>query len=67
MTEQARDQLVRYLRENIRAFDPETDEADAGCIECTLGTVPVHRETGLCDRHAAELVLWKMGARHGTR
>lgn len=60
MTETARAQLVRYLRTQIRAFDPEVDESDAGCTECTCGTVPVHLDTGLCERHEAEVILWKM-------
>jgi hypothetical protein len=60
MTETARAQLVRYLRREINAFDPEVDEADAGCIECTCGTVPIHLETGLCERHEAEAILLKM-------
>jgi hypothetical protein len=30
---------------------------DAGCIECTVGTVPNRYNTGLCAYHAAKRLL----------
>lgn len=30
---------------------------DSGCIECTLGTVPNHLNTGLCSYHRSKELL----------
>lgn len=30
---------------------------DTGCIECTVGTVPNNRNTGLCAYHGAKRLL----------
>lgn len=42
------------------AIIEDIDEAmpmDAGCIQCTAGTVPNHLNTGLCGYHAAKGLL----------
>lgn len=47
------------LEASEREFE-NLDEAapvDAGCIECTLGTVPNDRNTGLCAHHLREAAL----------
>ncbi len=51
---------IDLARQVMRDHDPERDEADAGCIECTLGTVPKRLETGLCLYHKAEALLWRV-------
>lgn len=32
-------------------------EPDVGCVECTVGTVPNNRNTGLCAYHGAKKLL----------
>lgn len=39
-------------REGVSVLPP-----DSGCIECTLGTVPNDKNTGLCAYHAAHRAL----------
>lgn len=41
--------LIASEREH--AFLDEDAPLDSGCIECTLGTVPHNRDTGLCAHH----------------
>ncbi len=36
------------------------DCPDAGCIECTIGTVPNDKNTGLCAYHLAKAALAKV-------
>lgn len=46
------------LVENIEAdSEGEWPKPDAGCIECTCGTVPDKYNTGLCARHEAQRLL----------
>lgn len=48
------------MADNINAnSEGRYPEADAGCIECTAGTVPDRRNTGLCAYHNAKSVLSK--------
>jgi hypothetical protein len=49
------------LTKCVRQFE-DLDEhmpTDAGCIECTAGTVPNHLNTGLCGYHAAKAIASK--------
>ena len=48
--------LLVALKRFVNDYDPECppdDMPDAGCIECTAGTVPNDRNTGLCKYHQA--------------
>lgn len=48
------------MADNLTAnTDGRYPEADPGCIECTAGTVPDRRNTGLCAYHNAKSVLSK--------
>ncbi len=52
--------IVKWLAtEVIRDFENLEDRApvDAGCIQCTAGTVPNHLNTGLCVYHIAREVV----------
>lgn len=46
------------LQELLGAYDPEQNailcEPDPGCLQCTAGTTPNNRNTGLCPRHQLE-------------
>lgn len=48
---------VHVLRSFICNYDPERAvidvEPDPGCLECTAGTTPHDRQTGLCAYHKA--------------
>jgi hypothetical protein len=36
---------------------------DAGCIRCTVGTVPNHRNTGLCAHHLRQIAIARIEGR----
>lgn len=62
--------LLHALRRMVKAHDDlsadtdgETPRADPGCIECTVGTVPNDRNTGLCAYHNASRVIRKAEGR----
>jgi len=42
-------------------------EPDSGCIECTKGTVPNSKNTGLCDYHKARAAIAKAEGSDGRR
>ena len=58
-------ELETALRRLLQCLDDEASNRegeyvlppDAGCIECTLGTVPNDKNTGLCAYHSAQKVL----------
>lgn len=52
-----REALLAFVRRFVREHDPETTPADQGCLECTHGTTPVHRERGPCLYHTAVRLL----------
>lgn len=56
--------LLAALKGILRRYDEEDPgaafEPDMGCIECTLGTTPNDRNTGLCPRHWAERIIAKV-------
>ena len=48
--------MLAALKRFVNDYDPECPPDDmpgAGCIECTAGTVPNNRNTGLCKYHQA--------------
>lgn len=51
--------LVATLKKCIASFEDmgEAMPMDAGCIQCTAGTVPNNLNTGLCGYHAAKGLL----------
>lgn len=57
--------LQSALKRLLEKIDDETSSRDgqfvlwpeAGCIECTVGTVPNDKNTGLCAYHAAYRAL----------
>lgn len=51
--------LVSALEKCIRDFEnmDENQPTDAGCIDCTAGTVPNHLNTGRCGYHEAKVAL----------
>ncbi len=55
--------MAEALEGLLRRYDPENAgaafEPDGGCIECTVGTVPNHLNTGLCPYHKAIVALAK--------
>ncbi|MBN8907798.1 MAG: hypothetical protein BGO51_03765 [Rhodospirillales bacterium 69-11] len=58
-------EVIKGLIQQIED-DPESADflIDAGCIECTAGTVPNHLNTGLCPYHKGKQVVAKA---EGTR
>lgn len=56
------DDIDNYVSNNDGHYPEDSDMPDAGCIECTLGTVPNDRNTGLCAYHQAREALFKAGA-----
>jgi hypothetical protein len=68
VAKQAADKLISELEtglnrmvtlvENIQQdTEGEFPDPDAGCIECTSGTVPDRLNTGLCALHSAKQLL----------
>jgi hypothetical protein len=57
------EKLAGALADLLSNYDEERQaidvEPDAGCIECTVGTVPNDRNTGLCAFHRARAALEK--------
>lgn len=54
--------LLAALKRYVSDYDeenPPDDMPDAGCIECTVGTVPDNLNTGLCKYHAAREAIFK--------
>lgn len=51
--------LAEALAKLVAQFEDmdENMPTNAGCIECTAGTVPDNRNTGLCGYHAAKKLL----------
>lgn len=53
--------LMTALKRILKGYDEENPgtafEPDMGCVECTHGTTPNDRNTGLCPRHYAERVI----------
>jgi hypothetical protein len=52
-------ELLEALKRVVRDYEDMEDLApvSVGCIECTAGTVPNHRNTGLCGYHAAKAAI----------
>lgn len=52
-------ELLAALRKCVKQFEDmdERQPVDAGCIECTAGTVPNDKNTGLCGYHASKSVI----------
>jgi hypothetical protein len=59
MTPDIIERMKDALHKCVAQFENLEDRflADAGCIECTVGTVPNNRNTGLCGYHEARAVL----------
>ena len=57
-------ELLDALRALLSCYDEEDGwilcSADPGCPECTSGTVPHDRNTGLCPYHAAVAAVRKV-------
>ena len=54
--------MLAALKRYIADYDeenPPDDMPDAGCIECTVGTAPNNRNTGLCKYHQAREAIAK--------
>ena len=56
--------MIDAILESEIEYDNLEDSApmDSGCIECTAGTVPYDRDTGLCAHHLRRAVLNKVFA-----
>lgn len=56
--------LLAALLASEREYENLDEDApvDAGCIECTLGTVPNDKNTGLCAHHLRVAAIAKVGA-----
>lgn len=61
------DELRTALSRMVLAFEALRDntegrypEADAGCIHCTVGTVPNRFNTGPCAYHNAKRILGQL-------
>lgn len=66
--QEERDSLKAALQRMVTAHDDLTADTegrypmpDSGCIDCTLGTVPNHLNTGTCAYHAAVRLLKAVG------
>jgi hypothetical protein len=59
MTGDIIERMRTALRKSITQFEDLEGRfpADEGCIECTVGTVPNDKNTGLCGYHLARAVL----------
>jgi hypothetical protein len=57
----AHDAMLAALQASEREYENLEDHApvDAGCIECTLGTVPNRLNTGLCAHHLRRAAIAK--------
>ena len=60
----SRDDLVYLVRRLVRQIETAQSDSeghypvpDAGCFDCTVGTVPDRLNTGLCAYHRALVVL----------
>jgi hypothetical protein len=49
--------MVEAHEETLSDSEGHYPQPDSGCIECTLGTVPNDRNTGLCAYHKARELL----------
>lgn len=49
--------MVKAHQETSTDSEGEWPQADSGCIDCTVGTVPNHLNTGRCAYHAAKELL----------
>lgn len=52
---------IRLACRVILEHDEEVTPPDTGCLECSLGTVPKHLETGPCLYHQACELLREVG------
>lgn len=57
--------MLAALQASEREYENLEDSApvDSGCIECTVGTVPNHLNTGLCAHHLRRAAIAKATGR----